>query len=101
LPNKKALADPRILLKQPALPQIVACKAVFQGTATEDQQRRFVAWLIHEVCAFGENHAYFGEDAALKTYLALGRRRVAEILQTYVETPIERFKDGEKSEQVR
>lgn len=91
--------DPRAI--RPArLPQVVAAKAVAQGTADEDQQKRFMAWLIDEVCGYHDRMAYFGEDAALKTYLALGRRRVAEILKAYIETPVQKFKDGEPSEQV-
>lgn len=90
--------DPRAI-RPPSLPQIVACKAVAQGTATEDQQKRFMLWLTDDVCGYHDRMAHFGADAAQKTYLALGRRRVAEILRMYIETPIERFK-GSKSEQV-
>jgi hypothetical protein len=91
--------DPRAI--RPAkLPQVVALKAVAQGTASEDQQRRFIEWLLDEVCGYGDRQAFFGEDAQLKTFFALGRRRVAEILKAYLTTPIERFKDGEPSEQV-
>jgi hypothetical protein len=92
--------DPRAI--RPAkLPCVVAVKAVAQGTASEDQQKRFMAWLIDEVCGYHDRMAYFGEDAALKTYLALGRRRVAEILKAYLDTPIQKFKeDGAPSEQV-
>lgn len=93
------LTDPRAI-KPPALPCIVAIKAVAQGTATPEQQKRFMAWLVKEACGYGQSMAYFGGDAALKSYLAMGRHRVAEILQTYIETPIEKFKGGESSEQV-
>lgn len=99
-PRKKPwLTDPRAI-RTPVLPCIVAAKAVAQGTATAEQQKRFMLWLTNEVCGYAENQAFFGTDAALKTYLALGRRRVAEILKTYIETPIEKFKDGQSSEQV-
>lgn len=96
--KKPWLDDPRAI-RPPILPVIVAIKAVAEGRATEDQQRRFMAWLVNEACGYGECHAYFGEDASLKTYLSLGRRRVAEILKTYIEAPLERFKDGKPSEQ--
>lgn len=95
---KPWLTDPRAI-RPPSLPCIVACKAVAQGTATEDQQRRFMAWLTDEVCGYHDRMAHFGTDAQAKTNFALGRRRVAEIVRMYVETPIERFK-GSKSEQV-
>ncbi len=89
--EKLWLADPR-LIPEPTVAQIAAIKAVSQGVASEEQQKRFMAWLVIEACGYGECHAYLGEDAALKSYLALGRRRVAEALKTYIETPIERFK---------
>ena len=92
--------DPRAI-RTAVLPCIVAAKAVAQGTATEDQQRRFMAWLIDEVCGYHDRMAYFGEDAAFKSYFALGRRRVAELLKMYIETPIQKFKDdGQPSERV-
>jgi hypothetical protein len=90
--------DPRSI-RPAALPCIVAVKAVAQGTATEDQQRRFMAWLLDEVCGYHDRMAYFGTDGEQKTWFALGRRRVAELLKIYIETPIEKFK-GSKSEQV-
>lgn len=96
---KPWLTDPRAI-PEPTLPQIVAIKAVAQGSASEDQQKRFMAWLVNDACGYGQCQAHFGEDAALKSYLAMGRRRVAEALKTYIETPIERFKDGKPSEQV-
>jgi hypothetical protein len=83
------------------LPSIVALKAVAQGTATDDQQIRFIAWLLDEVCGYHDRMAYFGEDAAFKSYFALGRRRVAEILKMYIQEDIRKFKDdGRPSEQV-
>lgn len=97
--QKPWLTDPRAI-RPPSLPAIVALKAVAQGTASEDQQRRFIAWLVNDVCGYGQCMAYFGEDSAQKSYLAMGRHRVAEILKTYIETPIQKFKDGESSEQV-
>jgi hypothetical protein len=97
--KKPWLDDPRVI-PPPTLPQIVAIKAVAQGSATEEQQRRFMAWLIDSACGYGPPRTFFGEDAALKSYLAMGRQRVAEILKTYIETPVERFKDGKPSEQV-
>ncbi len=96
---KPWLDDPRAI-PVPTLPQIVAIKAVAQGSATEEQQKRFMAWLVLEACGFGPPRPYFGEDAALKSYFAMGRQRVAEVLKNYIETPIERFKDGKPSEQV-
>jgi hypothetical protein len=98
-PRKAWLTDPRAI-KPPSLPSIVALKALAQGTATPEQQKRFMTWLVNDVCGYGQNTAYFGTDAALKSYLAMGRHRVAEILKTYIETPIEKFKDGKSSEQV-
>jgi hypothetical protein len=71
-----------------------------QGTATEEQQKRFMAWLISEACGFGPPRPFFGDDAAIKSYFVMGRQRVAEIVKYFVETPIERFKDGKPSEQV-
>jgi hypothetical protein len=92
------LTDPRAI-KEPPLHVIVAAKAVAEGTATEDQQRRFLAWLISDVCLYGQGTIYFG--APDKTYFAAGRQRVAEILKRYIETPIEKWNGGQPSEQVR
>lgn len=89
--KKPALLDPRAI-QPPTVAEIAAIKAVAQGTATDEQQRRFMGWLINEACGYGPPRTFFGEDAALKSYLAMGRQRVAEILKTYIETPIERFK---------
>lgn len=101
VPRRKAWAgDDPLAFDPPPLPCVVALKAVAQGTATEDQQRRFMTWLINDACGYGQNCAHFGEDAALRSYLAMGRQRVAQILKTLIETPIQKFKDGESSEQV-
>jgi hypothetical protein len=97
--KKSWLTDPKALRKEPPLPVVVAIKAISQGTADEEQQRRFLAWLINDACNYGQSLTFFGSDAALKTYFAMGRHRVAEILKTYIETPIEKFK-GSPSEQV-
>lgn len=97
--SKPWQVDPRAI-RPPSLPCIVALKAVAQGTATEDQQKRFMAWLIDEGCGYHDRMAYFGDDSAEKTFFALGRRRVAELLKLYIETPIQKFKDGKPSEQV-
>lgn len=100
MPQRKPgiLTDPRAI-KEPPLACIVAVKAVAQGTADAEQQKRFVAWLVSDVCLYGQGNVYFGEPD--KTYFAAGRHRVAEILKRYIETPIQRFKDGQASEQVR
>jgi len=100
MPRRKAWVNDPLAYSPPPLPIVVAVKAVAQGTASEDQQRRFMGWLINDVCGYGQNSAYFGPDAALKSYLAMGRQRVAQILKTQIETPIEKFKDGDSSEQV-
>lgn len=93
-------SDPRAI-RPAALPSIVALKAVAQGTATPDQQQRLIAWLIDEVCGYHDRMAFFGADSAEKTFFALGRRRVAELLKAYIGTPIEKFKDdGKPSEHV-
>lgn len=98
-PRKTWLTDPRAI-KPPTLPDIVAIKSVAQGTATDDQQKRFMAFLINNVCGYHEEVTHFGVDGDRKTDYAAGRRRVATFLKTYIETPIEKFKDGKSSEQV-
>lgn len=94
--------DPRKILRKPTLPEIVATKAIADGTATAEQQQLFFAFLTNVVCGYGQCHAYFGADAALKSYLAQGKQRVAEILKSYIESDIRNFKeDGHPSKQVK
>ncbi len=97
--NKPALTDPRYI-KAPPLPAVVAIKAIATGTATEDQQRRFMEFLITQVCGYHECHAYFGDGGADKSQFAMGRARVAQYLMTYIAADIRKFKDGQPSEQV-
>lgn len=101
MPQRKPEDDPRKILRTPTLPEVVALKAVAAGNATSDQQQLFYAFLVNVVCGYGQCHAYFGVDAHEKTYLALGKQRVAEILKTYHEEDIRKFKeDGMPSRQV-
>lgn len=95
--KKPWLTDPRVI-KEPPLTVVVAIKAMFQGTANEDQQKRFCEFLITQVCGYHECHAYF--DGSGKSDFAMGRARVAQYLMTYATVPIEKFKDGQAPEHV-
>lgn len=101
MPQRKPEDDPRKILRLPTLHEVVALKAVAAGNASADQQQLFYAFVVNVVCSYGQCHAYFGVDAQLKSYLAMGKQRVAEILQTYLEADIRKFKeDGMPSKQV-
>lgn len=93
------ISDPRVI-PDPPLPAIVAIKAIAAGKATEEQQLRFMEFLITKVCGYHECHAYFGDGGADKSQFAMGRARVAQFLMTYIAADIRKFKDGQPSEQV-
>ncbi len=94
--KKPWLTDPRAI-KAPPLPVIVAIKAVHAGTATEQQQTRFMQFLITSVCGYHECTEFLSDTHA--TSFMNGRARVAQYLMTYIATPLSKFKDdGQPSE---
>lgn len=95
--RKSVLDDPR-KIPPPDIADVAAIKAVANGTASADQQVRFFAFLVNTVCGYGEEQSYFGEDSASRTQYALGRRRVATYLHTYVAADMRRFKDAPREQ---
>ena len=81
------------------LPDVVAIKALSLGTATEDQQKRALHFILVTVCGVDEEQYCPGSDR--DTAYALGKRRVGTYLRSLLSADIRRFKhDGHPSQQV-
>jgi hypothetical protein len=81
------------------LPDVVAIKAMADGTATPDQQKRALHFILVSVCGVDDEPYCPGSDR--DTAYALGKRRVATYLRSLIYADIRKFKDGQPSEQVR
>lgn len=81
------------------LPDVVAIKALALGTATEDQQKRALHFILVHVCGIDDEPYCPASDR--DTAYALGKRRVGTYLRSLLAADIRRFKDGQPSEQVR
>lgn len=84
-----------------SLPDVVAVKALAQGSATPDQQKRALHFIIVDVCKVDDEPFCPGVEGQRATDYALGKRRVATYLRSLLSADIRQFKKGgEPSEQV-
>lgn len=98
MPRPKKLFEPWAP-PLPELPDVVAVKALANGTATEDQQKRALHFIIVHVCCVDDEPYCPTSDR--DTAYALGKRRVGTYLRSLLAADIRRFKeDGMPSEQV-
>lgn len=82
------------------LPDVVAIKALSQGTASEDQQKRALHFILVHVC--GVDDEPYCPTSDRDTAYALGKRRVGTYLRSLLAADIRRFKDdGQPSEKVK
>lgn len=88
------LVDPRAI--PPAdMSDVAGLKALCQGTATAEQQQRFIRFLVNHVCGYAEEHFYPG--ATDSTAFSLGKRRVATYLISYLDAPMERLRSTQET----
>ena len=80
------------------LPDVVAIKALALGTATEDQQKRALHFILVHVCQVDDEPYCPASDR--DTAYALGKRRVGTYLRSLLAADIRKFKDGQPSQQV-
>lgn len=96
----KVLIDPRAI-PEATLPEVVALKALAQGTATDDQQRRALKFIVEKIAGTYEETFYPGPDGERNSVFAQGKRRVGTHIVSILSADIRKFKDGQPSEQVR
>lgn len=78
---------------------VAAIKAMANGTATEDQQKRALHFILVEVCRVDDEPYCPGEDGNRNTAYALGKRRVGTYVRSLIYADIRKFKpDGQPSE---
>lgn len=80
------------------LHEVVAIKALAQGTATEDQQKFALHFILVKICGVDDEPYCPGSDR--DTAYALGKRRVATYLRSLLAADIRKFKDGQPSQHV-
>lgn len=85
--------------KKPYLPpdaelaDVMAIKALFEGTANEGQQKRALAWIINEACAtYGLGYFESERDDSF----AAGKRFVGQQLVKLVKANAETYRKREK-----
>lgn len=104
-------ASPRQPAWLPRTPERVrvigALKAMAEGEANGDQQKRALHWILHEVCEYGEGHEPFYSDAdggARETAFALGKQYVARQILRQINMPgemVEKLKEKESNDVYR
>jgi hypothetical protein len=77
--------------------EVAAIKALFAGMATEHQQKVGMAFIVNNICGYGEEQFCPGEDGRRATDYALGKRRVATALQSILHADISKFKDPDSA----
>lgn len=81
------------------LPDVVAIKALSQGVATDEQQKRALHFILVHVCQVDDESYCPASDR--DTAYALGKRRVGTYLRSLLNADIRKFKeDGMPSKQV-
>lgn len=81
------------------LPDVVAIKALSQGVATDEQQKRALHFILVSVCGVDDEPYCPASDR--DTAYALGKRRVGTYLRSLLAADIRKFKeDGMPSKQV-
>lgn len=86
---------------KPALPDVVALKALGQGNATPDQQIRALKFIVEQIAGTYEEIYCPGAGGDRDTAYALGKRRVGTYIVSLLAADIRKFKkDGQPSEQV-
>lgn len=75
------------------LVHVAAIKALFAGTASDQQQRAAIAFIVNDICGFNDEPFCPGEDGRRSTDYALGKRRVATVLYSILNAPLKNFKD--------
>lgn len=85
----------------PDLPDVVALKALAQGSATPEQQIRALKFIVEKVAGTYEEVYCPGADGDRNTAYALGKRRVGTYIVSLLSADIRKFKkDAQPSEQV-
>jgi hypothetical protein len=99
------VTSPKSTLFQPwapplaSLPDVVAIKAISQGVATDEQQKRALHFILVSVCGVDDEPYCPASDR--DTAYALGKRRVGTYLRSLLAADIRKFKeDGMPSKQV-
>jgi hypothetical protein len=75
------------------LPEVAAIKAVAQGNASPDQQKRAMRTIIEKLADTYQETFCPGEDGERNSAYAQGKRRVGLMLVTYINAPLKNFKD--------
>jgi hypothetical protein len=78
---------------KPSLFEAASVKAVAEGTATAEQQRECMAYIIKRVCGTYEEQFCPGEEGRRNTDYALGKRRVGLHLVSLLSVDLKNFKD--------
>ncbi len=80
--------------------EVAAVKALASGTATEDQQRRALHFILVGVCKLDDEPYLPGADGERDTAYRLGMRRVGTFIRGLIAADIKKFKtDAAPTEQ--
>ncbi len=81
----------------------MAIKALYDGKATEEQQKRALAWVIEKASACHNAHYYAGQDGERNTVFALGKAQVGQEIIKLIKIPKAKLKQrraGDENEVV-
>lgn len=90
---KPAIFEPWAPPADVTVAEVAAVKALASGTATDEQQRRAMKFIVERVCGTYEEVYCPGDDGNRDTAYAAGKRRVGLYLVTLTHADIKRFKD--------
>lgn len=86
-------------IEKTTVADVVAIKALSQGVATDEQQKRALHFILVHVCGVDDEPYCPGSER--DTAYALGKRRVGTYLRSLLAADIRKFKeDGMPSNQV-
>lgn len=88
-PSLISILPPHVMPEY-TLADVVALKAMFDGAADADQQKRFLNWILNDVCPVG-SLSYHPKDADATAFKE-GRRSVGVIINTFLRTPLDKLK---------
>lgn len=92
MPQRKKLFEPWAPPEGVSAAEVAALKALANGTASPDQQKRALDFIIHRVAGTYEEVYCPGEEGNRDTAYALGKRRVGTYIVTLLNADIRRFK---------
>lgn len=92
--SSKTLFQPWAAPPETDLADVVAIKAMAAGTASEEQQKRALHFILVNVCRIDDEPYCPGDDGNRDTAYALGKRRVGVYIRSLIFADLAGFKNA-------